>query len=257
MPQGSSRIYVFRSPGGSGPGDIYRKLVIIIGIIIALFLLAGVLDNPGKMIEDLIEYVILIPIILISLSFHEFAHAAMADFLGDPTPRKSGRLSLNPLRHLDPVGTLMLLFTKFGWAKPVVVNPNNFRIPKRAMMSVALAGPLSNLLLALIGGGLMKLLYMYQTIVSYPTALLMKTTIDLFIIINIGLAVFNMIPLPPLDGSRVVSYFLPARYRSTYREIEAMGPLILLGLFMFGLIGGILGPAVRFGYEQILSLYSI
>lgn len=258
MPNGSSRIYVFRTSGGPG-NDPFRKLYLIGGVILALFLLSFALSGRDRLVGSLIESLVTIPVVLISLTFHEWAHAAMAVFLGDSTPARMGRLSLNPMRHLELFGTLMLVFTNFGWAKPVPVDPSNFRIPGRAMMAVSLAGPVSNLFLAFCGGGLLWVGYRV-----IPTMVLPIMVSKLFIafalsmiIINLSLACFNLIPLPPLDGSKVLAYFLPPRYRLQYRAIEEMGPFLLVMLLAFGLVGAFLSPLVRFGYTSILNFWGL
>ena len=178
----------------------------------------------------------MIPAILIALTFHELSHGFVAYRLGDITAKSMGRLSLNPLKHLDPVGTLCLLFVGFGWAKPVPVNPYALKkSPHAGMAWVAAAGPLSNLCMALIGGAL---LLVYLQVVGYgwlfssgySVALFMGLFFIYFIQINIVLMVFNLIPLPPLDGSRIVSVFLPARARYRYNTIERYGTIILLAL---------------------------
>ena len=144
--------------------------------------------------------IILIPILVFSLCFHEFAHGYIAYRLGDMTASRNGRLTLNPLVHLDPIGSIMLLFVGFGWAKPVPVNPNNFKNPSPDMMKVAIAGPVSNLLLAFIGGLFIRI---SNLIVIEP---FIFQSIYLFVHINIALAIFNLIPIEPLDGSKTVSY---------------------------------------------------
>ena len=239
------------------PPESFSKLLWIGGTILFLFFLSLALRSTGSILLTVFRYLILIPIILISLSFHEYCHARMADFLGDPTPRRMGRLSLNPLRHLDPLGALMLFFTNFGWAKPVMVDARNFRIPKRAMVSVAMAGPLSNFSLALLGGGMMKLFSMAMPLIFSSELLFLLTykAIEIFIIINLSLAFFNLLPLPPLDGSRLVSYFMPNKYRVQYRNFEEMAPFILLILFVVGGLGPILSPMIYSGYNFILSVF--
>ena len=176
----------------------------------------------------------LLPAILIALTFHELSHGFVAYRLGDTTAQSQGRLSLNPLHHLDPIGTLCLLFVGFGWAKPVPVNPYALhKKPHSGMAWVAAAGPASNLCMALIGG---ILLLLYLKIVGYGWLFESGYTGQLylglffmyFIQINIVLMVFNLIPVPPLDGSRIVSAFLPAGARVRYNMIERYGTLIML-----------------------------
>ncbi|HNW34217.1 MAG TPA: site-2 protease family protein [Candidatus Ozemobacteraceae bacterium] len=258
MPNGSSRIYTFRSPGGMGDNP-FRKLYLIGGIIVALFLISFALAGPERLMGSLIESLVTIPVILISLTFHEWGHAAMAVFLGDTTPARMGRLSLNPMRHLELFGTLMLLFTSFGWAKPVPVDPSNFRIPGRAMMAVSLAGPALNLFLAFCGGGLLWL--GYRLIPTFALPIMFSKLFIAFslsmIIINLSLACFNLIPLPPLDGSKVLAYFLPPRYRLQYKAIEEMGPFLLVMMLAFGLVNSILSPMIGFGYKSILQIWGL
>lgn len=256
MQQNSTRIYNFRPPGGMPP-ESFNKLLLIGGIIIFLFFVSLALQGTGSLVSSLFHYIFLVPIILISLTIHEYAHAMMADFLGDPTPRRMGRLSLNPLRHLEPVGTLLLFFAGFGWAKPVLVDPSNFRVPKRAMLSVALAGPASNVFLAFTGAAAMKVLAESLSYIQ-PGALatvIMLTLCQTMIVINLSLAIFNMLPIPPLDGSRLVSFFLPNRYRLQYRQFEELAPMILLLLFALGGLGIILSPLIQTSFNHLLALF--
>lgn len=262
MPRGFSRIYVFRSPNdpdqstGYSP---YRKLMLIIAVILGLYVLDVFLTGTDAMIGKLLDTAIFIPVILISLTFHEFCHAWMADFLGDPTPRQMGRLSLDPRRHLDLFGTLLLFFANFGWAKPVPVNPDNFRVRDRAMMSVALAGPLSNLFLAVCGGLLLRLYTLFITLSGNNMSMAANGYFERFCIycisINLGLAFFNLIPLPPLDGSKVVTYFLSPRERHSYKYIEEMGPFLLILLVSMGFVGMIVGPLVKYSAQLILRFF--
>jgi len=178
--------------------------------------------------------------VLLALAIHEYAHAAAAVRLGDPGPKFDGRLTLNPLAHLDPVGTLMLFFFSFGWAKPVMVNPARFKNPRRDMMRVALAGPLSNIALAF---ALARLAPFILNIV--PPGALRATWMFLQVSVqlNIWLAVFNMLPLPPLDGSKVLMGILPRRYAYRYARLESYGTVILLLLVVSGMLFRVLQPA--------------
>lgn len=240
-------------------GNPFHKLYLIGGIIIALFLLSFALAGPAKLVGALINSIVTIPVILISLTVHEWAHAAMAVFLGDSTPARMGRLSLNPMRHLELFGTLMLLFSSFGWAKPVPVDPSNFRIPGRAMMAVSLAGPGSNLFLAFCGGGLMWLGSRFIPVLGLPLIVgkLYFAFALSMVLINLSLACFNLIPLPPLDGSKVLAYFLPPKYRIQYRAIEEMGPFLLIMLLAFGVVNQIMSPMIGFGYKTILDIWGL
>lgn len=169
--------------------------------------------------------VLLIPVLLFALVFHEFSHAWVANKLGDPTARYSGRLTLNPLAHLDPFGTLMILFVGFGWAKPVPVDTRYLSNPRVDMMKIAFAGPAANLLLAFIGGTIIRSGFVGDPILSM---------IFLFTQINIMLAVFNMIPIPPLDGSQIFSGLMMRKNPELVDKLQTYGPQILLGLIMIG-----------------------
>jgi len=169
--------------------------------------------------------ILLIPVLVFALVFHEFSHAWVANKLGDPTARYSGRLTLNPLAHLDPFGSLMILFVGFGWAKPVPVDSRYLANPRVDMMKIAFAGPAANLLLALVGGTIIR-----TDLVSGSITLMLL----LFTQINIMLAVFNMIPIPPLDGSQIFSSIMMRRYPELVYKLQMYGPQILLGLIMIG-----------------------
>ncbi|HJL73802.1 MAG TPA: site-2 protease family protein [Candidatus Marinimicrobia bacterium] len=169
--------------------------------------------------------VLLIPVLLFALVFHEYSHAWVANKLGDPTARYSGRLTLNPLAHLDPFGSLMILFVGFGWAKPVPVDSRYLSNPRLDMMKIAFAGPAANLLLAFIGGTILRTSFMGGSITMM---------LYLFTQINIMLAVFNMIPIPPLDGSQIFSGIMMRRNPELVHKLQMYGPQILLGLIMVG-----------------------
>lgn len=174
-------------------------------------------------------------VLLIAFTIHELAHAVTADFLGDPTPRRMGRITLNPLKHLDPIGTLLLLIAGFGWAKPVMVNPMNMRgNPRTAMAIVAAAGPLSNIVMALLAAIVFRL-----GLVDYPVPLPTGSLPSLafilfeFIWINLILAFFNLLPVPPLDGSKILFAILPGELVYRLRPLEQFGFLILMALIFF------------------------
>ena len=193
-----------------------------------------------------------IPGILLALTVHEYAHARAAVSLGDPTPRYAGRLTLNPIPHLDPIGLIMLWLFRFGWAKPVPVNPYNLRNGRRDMLLVSLAGPAANVLLALI------------TAVVYTLSA--KLHMDSFewssIVIstykyNLMFAVFNLIPLPPLDGSQIVSSLLPGRQAEMFERIAPYSPFILMGLVYMGVIRTLVNPGMDFLNQIIGFLVSL
>ncbi|NPV28585.1 MAG: site-2 protease family protein [Firmicutes bacterium] len=184
-----------------------------------------------------------LPAVIVALTFHEFAHGKTADWLGDPTPRYQGRLTLNPFVHIDPLGFLLLLVAGFGWAKPVQVNPLNFQGDRRrGMMLVALAGPLMNLLVAFTGALIMSLALPGEvpTGTDHPLVGILRGVI----VINVYLALFNLIPIPPLDGAKVLAGIFPAS--ELHRHLEVYGPFILLVLIFTGFIGWIILPLAKF-----------
>ncbi len=185
---------------------------------------------------------------MFALSFHEFAHAWMASKCGDNTAARMGRLTLNPMAHLDVMGSLMILFVGFGWAKPVPVDSRNLRDPRKDMMKVAAAGPVSNLLLAMLAGMVWRLFggtnFLSDT--NFPVLIFYFTQI------NIALAVFNMIPVSPLDGSQIFSGYLMKTNPELAWKIQSYGPQVLFGLILFGYVTGfsilwfIMKPFVNF-----------
>ncbi|MGI6552791.1 MAG: site-2 protease family protein [Clostridia bacterium] len=199
---------------------------------------------------NLVNYITFIPAILVAITFHEYAHGKTAALLGDPTPGSQGRLTLNPLAHLDFLGTLMLLTVHFGWAKPVQVNPVYFRGDRRkGLLLVSLSGPLMNLVLAYLAAFAWRL-----TPSSSP---MLATFFAQLLWINVALALFNLIPVPPLDGSKILANLLPRSSAMFFYQLESYGPLILLLLLVTGLVGKILAPAIDFTLEAITTLAGI
>ena len=198
--------------------------------------------------------------LVVSLTIHEFAHAWTADQLGDDTPRYNGRLTLNPLAHLDPIGSLMLLFAGFGWAKPVPVNPYNFQQRRReGMMLVSAAGPFSNLVMAIVAAipfkaGLLDPVG-FSTSTILPSVSFLLTQ---FIWINLVLLFFNLLPIFPLDGEKVLEYYLPPSGQETLHRLRPYGPMILMLLFFLGSFGGIniigmlIGTPVSFVFQLLI-----
>jgi len=189
----------------------------------------------------LAELLLSIPAVLWAITFHEFCHGYAAYKLGDPTAMRSGRLTLNPLAHLDPLGALMLLIARFGWARPVPIDPRYFRNPARDMVLVSLAGAAGNLATAFGVGFLMRVL---------PTSILMNPAalnfLVLMVFINLGLAVFNLLPVPPLDGSKILYVFLPLRWMKGFYFLERYGMLILMLLVILGVVQRVMSPIVLF-----------
>lgn len=180
-----------------------------------------------------------IPAILMAIIFHEFAHGKVAYMLGDPTPKYQKRLTLNPLNHLDPIGTLMFVVVGFGWAKPVQVNPLHFQGDRRkGMMMVSLAGPTMNLVLAYLGA------VGWQLTMNSANWYL-PSFFQSLVIYNVILALFNLIPVPPLDGSKILAGLLPPSQSHLIYSLERYGPMILLLLLFTGIIGNFLWPVVQ------------
>ncbi|MGB2782487.1 MAG: site-2 protease family protein [Atribacterota bacterium] len=215
------------------------------------------------MFDKIFEIVWSIPAVLIAITFHEYCHGRMAYRLGDPTAAEAGRLTLNPLAHLDPIGTLMLLLFRFGWAKPVPVNFNRLNNPKRGMIYVSLAGPIANIAIAIIFAFILRLSYYLigQITMTQNSSFfnILLTTLrgwliflQTGVIINLALAIFNLIPVPPLDGSKILLGLLPYSQAYKFAKLEAYGPIFLLILVLSGIIGKVLFPIVFFLFRLLV-----
>lgn len=200
--------------------------------------------------DIILDYAIRIPAILIALTFHEYMHGRVAYALGDSTPKIQGRLTLNPIRHLDPLGSILLLIVGFGWAKPVEVNPFHFKGDRaRGMLLVALAGPVTNLVLAFISA---FILFLFGNSVAFLGGFL-----QYLFGINVVLAVFNLLPVPPLDGSKILAGLLPQEHRQVIYNIERYGTIILLFLVITGFLGKILYPLVDLVEKLIINFWQL
>lgn len=200
---------------------------------------------------------------LLGIILHEVAHGWMAKRCGDTTAQSLGRLTLNPIPHIDPMGLAVFGLTSlsgsfvFGWAKPVPVNPRYFHNPAKDMMLVALAGPMTNFLLAI---AFAILLWISVTFLPfgqmrhYTAYIFALQSMQAGVIINFGLGWLNLIPIPPLDGSKILAYFLPMRMAWSYMKLERYGFIILLALLFTGILGKVLGPLVNYSSLAILSL---
>ena len=200
-------------------------------------MLSWLISNIGhvsfaQLIFRLFAYAILVFAVL---PLHEFAHAFAAHLLGDDTAKWNGRLTLNPLKHLDPLGALMLVFVGVGYAKPVPVNPFNFRNRKRDMALTALAGPASNLLMAVVAVALFRVCSLIITDMQVLTYFWL-VLIVVIARVNIGLAVFNLLPIPPLDGSRIFGLFLPERWTYTLERYSRQSTLVVMALLLVGVL---------------------
>lgn len=216
-----------------------------------------------QLIGRLTDLLFTIPCVLIALTFHEVAHGFMAYKLGDPTARNFGRLTLNPIKHLDPIGTICMVFFGFGWAKPVPVSTRYFKKPRRDMALTAAAGPIMNFILAFIGLLIARILL--RVFVAFPpttqfAANLCGATLSFFSffhVLNLSLGVFNLIPLPPLDGSRIFLTFLPAKYYFGIMKYERYIQIAFLVLLWTGIITLPLNTLVGWiseGMEFIINL---
>lgn len=210
---------------------------------------------------NLLHFLLIAPAILMALTVHEFAHGWVADRRGDPTARLAGRLTFNPIKHLDPIGTIMLFLFRFGWAKPVPVSPYNLRNPKSDMVRVALAGPMSNLACG-IGGSLILRGLIALGMPGISGLRPLYLILGYFVLYNLILCAFNLLPIFPLDGSQVLLRLLPRDAAYAYARTERYGVFILMGLIFLGSFTGInllwswIGPFTA-GISKVFAGYSV
>ncbi len=202
--------------------------------------------NIAKLIQ---EIAILGPPFLLALTVHEVSHGYVAYRLGDPTAKSQGRLTLNPLKHLDPIGTICFFIMKIGWAKPVPINPAYFKNPQRDTLWVSLAGPGANLLLAVASALIIKLIILLSPFLPRYFILPFGIMLEASVWINIILAIFNLIPIPPLDGSKILLNLLPHDLAVAFAKMERFGFIILLVLFYTGTIQKIILPIISFAHS--------
>jgi Zn-dependent protease len=212
-----------------------------------LDLLGGLFSRDGLLLT-----LYILPGLILGLTFHEFCHAAVAVYLGDPTPRHQKRLTLNPLAHMDPIGMIAIVLLHFGWAKPVMINPNNFRKPRRDDMLVSVAGPVSNLVLASLMFIILKLLPIsYMSATNNDPMSIFGLIVYYAFFFNIVLFVFNLIPIPPLDGYHVARQFIPYKYYDKLAIFERYSIYILLGIII------LFGNYIFIAANYIASLYPL
>ena len=231
-----------------------RTLYIVIAILV-LISLASLLANPGELFLTLLG----IPGVLVAITFHEFAHGITAYMLGDNTAKNEGRLSLNPFAHLDPIGTLMLLFVGIGWGKPVHVNPSNYTRKismEKGEAIVSAAGPLMNIILAFVFGIIYYVIEKYAgvTFLSSTVGVIIMAMIQSTIITNVGLGVFNLIPLPPLDGSKIIMPFLPYKAKQWFINNEQIFYIVFIVIWITGIAGRIISPAIVWLANGIMNI---
>jgi Zn-dependent protease len=204
------------------------------------------------------EIIIIAPPLLLALTIHEFAHGWVAYRLGDPTAKLAGRLTLNPLRHLDPIGTIAFFLIKIGWAKPVPVNAAYFKNPRKDMLWVALAGPMTNLAMAVISAVATKVVWLLMEILpASPVVNALFVPLNAMLIasvwINLVLCIFNFLPIPPLDGSRILSGILPPDLARSFAGIERYGFILILVLVFSGILSKVILPIIHFANTLLLS----
>ncbi len=232
-----------------------KRIVYVIIAIMVLSTITQYITNSSALFMLLVS----VPGVLIAITFHEFAHGYVAYKLGDNTAKLEGRLSLNPLDHLDPIGTLMLLLAGFGWGKPVNVNPSNYTRKismEKGEALVSLAGPLMNIILSIIFAIIYFAIYKFAnvTFLSSTVGSVLMLLISATISINVGLGIFNLIPLPPLDGSKIIMPFLPYKAKQWFRNNEQIFYIIFVVIWITGIAGIIISPAINVVYTGIMKL---
>lgn len=232
-----------------------KRIVYVIIAIMVLSTITQYITNPSALFMLLVS----VPGVLIAITFHEFAHGYVAYKLGDNTAKLEGRLSLNPLDHLDPIGTLMLLLAGFGWGKPVNVNPSNYTRKismEKGEALVSLAGPLMNIILSIIFAIIYFAIYKFTnvTFLSSTVGTVLMLLISATISINVGLGIFNLIPLPPLDGSKIIMPFLPYKAKQWFRNNEQIFYIIFVVIWITGIASIIISPAISVISTGIMNL---
>ena len=239
--------------------NVDKRILYIIIAIFAVSTIVQYIQNP----MELLALLLTLPGVIVAITFHEFAHAYTAYKLGDKSQkalRRQGRLNLNPLSHIDPVGFFMLIFAHFGWGKPVEINPTNFN-RKRSMSAqeaiVALAGPVMNLIIAIVLTIILFAINAFaSTFVFTTVGMLICLTLQMAISVNIGLGIFNLIPLPPLDGSKILIHFLPYNAKTWFENNTQLFYVIFIVLWITNLISYIISPVIGVVSNGIYAMIS-
>lgn len=221
----------------------------ILYLILGIFVLSNIIDRLTSL-NSILTLLISLPAILIAITFHEFAHAFAADKLGDDTPRNQGRLTLNPFKHIDIFGFALLIIAGFGWGKSVHVNPRNFKrniSMTKAEAIVAFAGPLINLILAIVSTIILAVLLKYNVLIDLNNRAMWLVFIFIMeiILINLGLGIFNLIPLPPLDGSKILNHFLPYNVRNWFETNQYILYMVFVIIWITGIASRIITPCIK------------
>lgn len=231
-------------------------LILFVVILAANSLRSGAFSNP---MDWLMDVLMTLPAIIIGLSFHEYAHALVSHKLGDPTPKSQGRVTINPMAHVDPVGFAALIFAGFGWGIPVEINPTYYANRRKGELLVSLAGVTMNLIIAIIFAVIAKvlLIVMGTAMLSTGGGAVLWTMIMYVIQINLVLMIFNLIPVPPLDGFSIISEIFNLKTTNFYWTVYRYGNVILIALIIFGVTGRIISPAVYtlFGLLQNFIIF--
>jgi Zn-dependent protease len=234
-----------------------RLIYILLGICI-LNMVIGLVSSPSNLLSVLLG----LPAVLIAITFHEYAHAFAAYKLGDDTAKEQGRLTLNPLKHIDPIGIVMLIFLGFGWGKPVQVDSRNFNrniSMSKAEAIVSIAGPIANFILAIIFAIVYACAVKFGWFISLGirAGITLEYIVGRIIVLNIGLGLFNLIPLPPLDGSKVLAHFLPYKAKLWFQNNEQIFYIIFLVIWITGIASMIISPAIDGVYKGLMKLMEL
>ncbi|KKI89651.1 zinc metalloprotease [Bacillus sp. SA1-12] len=214
------------------------------------------MDNLNSILAfplEMIPYVVIT--LMVAFTFHEFAHAYVAYKFGDPTAKRQGRLTLNPIAHLDPFGTLLIFIAGFGWARPVPVNRYFFKRPRLAGVLVSVAGPLSNLVIAFLGTCIWYILLATGATTALPNVEGVQAFFNIFVSLNVMLFIFNLLPFPPLDGYRIIEDLVPANIRAKMTQYESYGIIIFLILVITPLDAYIIHPIFDVGRTAVMNMF--